>query len=377
MKKYVLLAVMIAFLLVGLRGVTRPAPGAFDFRAYWSANYLLLHRQNFSDPQLMLATEQQQTGWEEDFPMMTWNLPWGLALLLPFALFSYVQATWLWLFTNLTLIFGGTVLLWQMYVSRPERKGWFGLALLLAFTFSPTLVGLIAGQSNILAFGGLAFFLYAWHNARPGYAGLALVLLLVKPHLVYLTLPLLLLKGWREGKWQLWVGFIGGAALLTLLVFVFRPTFLSEYNQSVGGGNLLAWETPTLGGFVHFATGWAWVKMIALIIFPAGVMLLWPTLLTIHIDKLLASTLFVSLITAPFGWSYDFVLGLIPLLITLARLVQQSPRFEIASFMFLFMGLNTLSFYHRLTIDSEVYLFWLPWAMASLYGWGLWRLSGR
>lgn len=374
MKKYGLLFGGFILLVLVSRGLSRPAPGAFDFRAYWSANYLLSHGQNFSDPQLMLAVEQERTGWEDDFPMMTWNLPWGLALLLPFALFPYPQASWLWLLTNISLIFGGTLALWRVGLSRPDSPWWFGLALLIAFTFSPTLVSLLAGQSNILVFGGLALFLYGWGRSRPGYAGLALVLLLVKPHLVYFTLPLVLLKGWREGKWQLWAAFIGGATLLILLVFFLRPTFLSEYHQNMGGGNLLGWETPTLGGVIHFATGWAWAKIGLVVILPAGILLISPHLPTIRMTHLVIVTLFVSLITTPFGWSYDFVLLLLPLLLTFALLVNNRPKSEALIFGLLFSLINGLAFYHRLIIESELYLFWLPWAVAGLVAWGFWRI---
>lgn len=230
--------------------------GEGDFRAYWSAAYLLSQSQNFADTTLLGDVQRSLTGWSGEFIMSTWNPPWLLVLLLPYTAVSFSRATWLWLMSNILFIFWGAVLAWQVYTQQRDRKYLFLLAPLASLLFLPTMVALWMGQVNTLVFAGLAAFLFLESRRQPFLAGTSLTLTLVKPHLVYVTIPILLLNALYQRNWRLLGGLFFGMISLTGVMFALRPEFLSDYLNGVSDGRLLLWQTPTLGGALAYWFGW-------------------------------------------------------------------------------------------------------------------------
>jgi hypothetical protein len=191
-------ALAILALLILIIVVKLPAPvkglGIADFRAYWSGSYLLSQGEDFSDPEKIYQVETELTGWTGDIVLYTWNPPWLLALLLPYIQFEFSQAAWLWLLTNITMVVTATFLVWHTLREPGQNKVLALAAPFVAFAFAPTLVALAMGQVNTLVLMGLAGFIYFYRNERQFSAGVLLSLVMVKPHLVYLTLPIIFLK---------------------------------------------------------------------------------------------------------------------------------------------------------------------------------------
>lgn len=369
-KKALVLVLALGLLTLVLTGPipVPPSIGRGDFRAYWSAAYLLANSQNFADPDLLLAAEQVHTGWQRDFAVITWNPPWLLALLLPYATVSFTRATWLWLLTNIVLIYTASVWVWlaSSREDKVRRQAW--VAPLIAFVYSPALITLLMGQVSSLVFFGLAAFLYLEAGNRHLLAGASLALPLVKPHLVYITLPVILLRAAVRRQWSLWLGLATTLVGLTLLVFLLRPAFLADYTRTVGGGSLLTWETPTLGGILAATWGWQGVKLMGVVLLPLAVGLWWRGRQALSARTLLDVTLLASVITAPFGWGYDAVVLLIPLLQIVVWLVEgRFGRGESLGLVAALLLINAVSFYQRSITVNELYYFWLPLAIAAVY----------
>ncbi|OQZ00042.1 MAG: hypothetical protein B6D41_00405 [Chloroflexi bacterium UTCFX4] len=342
--------------------------GAGDLTAYWSASYLLSHGKNFADPALLYEVERTQAHWNESWAFLTWNPPWLLALLIPYTWVSFDRAVWLWMFTSVGLVFASSMALWQLYTPDLANKRWVYLILFLAFFFPPTALALIAGQVNVLVLAGLAGFLY-WNSKRQDFiAGAALALTMVKPHLVYITVPILLLDCLLERRWQVLAGFAAVLTGLSAVVFLLRPTFPFEYAATVGGGNLLAWQTTTLGGILDVAFGWRWSKLMCLVVLPLAIGVWWRYRWKIDLYTIVDVTLLVSVITAPYGWSYDLIVLLVPLLHVVAWVVNgefnRAPAILFAAGLVLFYG---LMFYQRTLISNEVEFFWVSIAAAGAY----------
>ncbi len=369
--------VVVVLLLVGLlaAAIWGPIPiphstGKGDFLAYWSATFLLANGQNFSDHDLLLEIERTHTGWLGDFTVVTWNPPWLLALLLPYALVSFWRAVWLWLLTNILMIFVGSALLWHSLAMEERSRKWGHLAPLIGLLFAPTLVALHMGQVNTLVFFGMALFVYFNGQKRPFLSGASLVLTLVKPHLVYITLPLLMLDAVRKREWRTVLGLATALVGLTLIVFILRPTFIADYGATVSGGNLLGWETPTLGGILAVTLGWQWSKLMGILILPAAIFYWWRHKERIAMSELVAGSLLLSLITAPFGWNYDAVVLLIPLFQLILWLIEGKWRWwETAVLITLLLLANYFSLRQSTLTISEVYLFWFPLVLAAIYSW--------
>lgn len=119
------------------------------------------------------------------------------------------------------------------------------MPLLAAILFPSTVVSLGYGQVNLLVLAGIVGFLAFYAKGQDIASGFALALITFKPHLVYLVLPIIVLHTWRKRRWRVSLAFLGLPAVSTLIVFLLRPTFLSDYFQGAIGGNLLAWEAAT------------------------------------------------------------------------------------------------------------------------------------
>jgi hypothetical protein len=133
---------------------------------------------------------------------------------------------------------------------------------------------------------------------------------------------------------------------------------------------LLNWETPTLGGFLTMALGWHWFKLMGLIILPLSTIVWWKRCDQITQPALIAVSLLFSVVTAPFGWNYDVVVLLLPLLqVALWVCEEEYGRFYTILFPTLFLLANWLAIRQRIQSISEVYLFWFPLFIALLYLW--------
>src|SRR5262249_7569339 len=114
-------------------------------------------------------------------PML--NPPWVLPLVMPFSLLEVHQAQLLWLLLQFAVLVISADWLWHIYGGGSERR-W--IAWLIAFTFLPSYFAFTAGQISPLLLLGAAAFLGALRVNRPMLAGLATLLLAIKPHLVLL-----------------------------------------------------------------------------------------------------------------------------------------------------------------------------------------------
>ena len=368
------------FVLVTNDGLFPQEIGAGDFRAYWSASYLLAHGQNFLDPALVLRIEQELAGWPEAFPILTWNPPWLSVLLLPYSFLSFGMATRAWLLTNVTMIGLGSVLLWRdaSQLARTRARAW--VSLVIAFAFVMTMITVNMGQVNTFVFTGLALFLYFSRKRRDTLAGAGLVLTTVKPHLVYLTLPLLFLGLIRTRQWRTFVGLGLSLAGLIVILFMLRPTWLGEYLQNVGSGRLLDWETPTIGGVFQVVLGWSWVKWSAIVVMPLVAWIFYLRPAPLNWRTLIDLTVLIGIPTAPFGWSYDQILLLIPILRIGVWLVEGAiGRWQTVFVCVVLILANAVAIYQRMQSPSDVYYFWVPWVVAAAYGYCAWERvrSGR
>jgi hypothetical protein len=197
-KRFTEIFFLLGLLILFLIGITSfelsNGIGTLDFRGYWSASYLLSQSENFSDSDLLLQIQREFVDHDQIYIIKTWNPPWVLVWLLPYAVMPFKVATKFWLLTNIFLLIGGVVACWQVVIGQQEKLNrWLWLPLIFAIMFPSTLVAMQYGQVNLVVFAGLVGFLWFYQREQDGLAGIALALTMVKPHLVYLALPIIFL----------------------------------------------------------------------------------------------------------------------------------------------------------------------------------------
>lgn len=341
---------------------------AGDFRPYWSSTYLLAHGQDFSDPTKMYAIEQTLTGWTESYVMYAWFAPTGDVILLPFILFSFPLATYYWLLTSLLVVFVSVLLIW----SHTKKRLW--IPLVASFGFSMTLVSFINGQVNTVVVLGLALFLYFKELGRDEVAGASLVLTTVKPHLVILTLPLLLLDSLHRKQWRVLAGFAGGLLLCMLILFVSNPAWPVRFWDLVANGMSTFRETPTLSGLLVVAGEYRlgkWIWVFALI--PASA-ICWQHGKDWDRRTLIDVSILIGIIASPIGWSYDQVMLLIPLIRVLEWMANGVlAQRDVIALALVMVIANVITIYERIQGPGDVWYFWVPLVAIGIYLFALQR----
>ncbi len=377
----------VALLVVGAAALLlmpSPAPANLltnDFQAYWGASHLLSLSQDFTDPDLLLEVEQNATGYDQDRPLLTWNPPWFLAWFLPFGAISFERASWLWFLANITLVFASTVMLWQIFARRPSTMPRLWSGLLISFLFMPTLTSILLGQIAALILFGIVAFLWCQSRQRFFVAGVALSLTTIKPHLVYLLLALVLLELIGRKQWRTLAGFVTPLLAGSLVTFMLRPTFLLEYGALMANNRIIYRITvPTPASFLAELLGLAWLQYAGLLALLGGLLLWWRRRMRGRLDlvQLVITTLIVSQLTTAYGWSFDFILFLVPALQVAVWAVEgRIPREQTILLSLLFIAANLLFFYQRSLHLQDKTLVWFPVLLSLLYGWVWWSVNGR
>jgi hypothetical protein len=151
------------------------------------------------------------------------SLPFAYApfFVLPCALSAHLPYVWgylAWSLGSILLLCAGYLLAWKA-LDLPHH--WNVAGLLAALAFPPfEFYTLRGGQTSAFGFFALALGFFLHSNRREVGAGLAISLLLYKPPLLLLLLPMLAVTR----QWRLLFGFVAGAAALGLLSWVLVGT---------------------------------------------------------------------------------------------------------------------------------------------------------
>ena len=367
-----LLALVVALALLWLRGPAWylsgfGAVGGHDFIEYWSGARLLQGGGNPYHPTALLAMEQA-AGWPEAEPLLMWNPPWALALVLPLAFLPFGPAVALWFLIELGLVLGSGLLLWRV-LAPGDGRYWIGLV--LAAGFVPGLFALRIGQISPWLLAGIVGFLCAERRRRDVLAGAALALLMIKPQVTYLFWLAALWWAWRYRRRRVLIGWLVALMGASGLVLLFAPDVFVNY-LTVAGQAPLYWATPTLGGWLRLIFGpeGGWLQFLPSLL--GGLALLgwlWRRRGPWRWQGMAAPLLLASVPTAAFAWSFDQVV-LLPLVVAMVgRLRAASPARRAVVLGILGMFQLALLIQNRCQAN-EVFYIWHPVALAGLYWWG-------
>ena len=357
-----LVLVLLLGALILLFPISLPAgAGDRDLQAYWSSAYLFAHGEDFSDPIRLGEIERTLTTHDDPETLYSWFSPIGNVILLPFTLLPFTRAVSYWLVINIIVLFGSALLIWGDL----DHK-W--ISLVAAFSFSMSVYSLVFGQINFLEVLGLALFLSLSRADRPYLAGASLVLTTIKPHLVILTLPILLLDLLRKKEWKALAGFFAAMLFCMLILFAFYPPWIQSFTGVVSSGMGNVRETPTLTGLLVILGQYTIGKGVWLIALLAGIAWWLKSGKNWDRRKFIDISLAVGLIVAPVGWSYDQIMLLFPILSLLAWVVQGAIPSTVSKIVvaLLILG-NLLAYIQHIPVPSDVWFFWIPFLVLGLY----------
>jgi len=239
--------------------------------------------------------------------MMAWYAPTGMVILLPFTLLTFEKAAFLWLLLNILVLCITAFLLWE----KGNQNSW--IPLLAIFSFPMTLLSLYVGQINTLVLLGQAIYLSLEKSEHQYLRGVGLAITTIKPHLVILTLPLIIFDSIYRKQWKILIGFFGALLFSAIILFAVYPPWINSFWNLISSGMSTLRETPTISGVIVHTTGQSWGKWLWI---PA----LFLTIVYWLIKKekiqkswFIHTSLIVGLLVSPIGWSYDQIILLIPI----------------------------------------------------------------
>ena len=344
------------------------SPGVLtgDYVEYWAAGRLNLSGSNPYAADQLLSMQRAANRRTEFLPMF--YPPWTLALAMPLALFSYPISRLLWFILCNAMILKATNWTWIILGGSTQRcwPAW-----IIAFTFFPTIIVLRMGQIGPVLLLGVAGFLHFEHKKRYWLAGAFAALLAIKPHVVYLICISILVWSIGRRRW----GILGGGSIVllsaTLTAMMFNSRVITQYlSATMAADSLLVFATPTFGSLLRLLLGFerTWLAFVPMVL---GIFWLGLYGLRYRADWLWAERipllLLVSVVTAPYGWSFDQVV-LIPVLLKAMIQVLATNLLRIVSGAIIsYMVLNIAAF----ALHGRIPDFWQFWMAPVLLIWYL------
>jgi glycosyl transferase family 87 len=288
-----------------------------DFSLIWAGPHLFLTGANPYDPAI----------WQQailDYGVQSTSTPvfiypgWVPLFLAPFGAMDLARAAPLWL--GLTLFIGAAGL-WALLDARlrhlPLAHTMFGFAFIAS---EPAIVTFYSGQWDFLLVGGLAL-MALWLTRRPALSAVAASVMLFKPQLFLLAVPLVLRIALARSVPRFLVAFLGVVAVWSLASTVAFPRWWLVYLTvpTTQAGDMRAATLPnglrdTLGEPGLFAG-------VALVLILVAVSLLYSPRSRAALPVALAA----SLSLAPYAFVYDHMLGLVPLAIATGIIGERHP----------------------------------------------------
>ncbi len=295
---------------------------ATDFERYWASFQILSLHQNPFD----LHALSRMTQFEWGGP--AYASPWLYLLIAPVLCLPLASATYVWIVINTGLFFSILGMTWRTLSNKPCP--WATL-FFITIPFFPVVINFYSGQLGLLSAFGFTGCLYMIHRGKDRLAGCFFVLMTLKPHVVYLLMI----------AWVVWI----------FQNKKYRFLFSCIFCQLIVMG-LTAWMFPTiyqnwlvvLKHATHHATSTlpsllrAWVygseqfqDTVFLWAMPLG--MIFSTLYYFRKRKIiwqkhLPILLCLSVWTAPYGFSFDFSVLVILLIIIGAQASSISDGFE-------------------------------------------------
>jgi hypothetical protein len=223
---------LVVYVLLTWQVFTKPFPGFNDYMTIWEASrsYFYDGLDPYSaETSLNIQTRLYGRAALPDeqpnhyaYPFYTIFASW------PFIHFEYTLATAMWVVLLQASLVGSLILLLDMYRWKPRPLTLAGLVIFCIVCY-PGARGLILGQISHLVYFLQVLALWALVKRRDKLSGVALAFSTLKPQMVVLFVPLLLLWGLSQRRWRLIASFGVTLSVLVGLSFLMQPDWVSGF----------------------------------------------------------------------------------------------------------------------------------------------------
>jgi hypothetical protein len=290
------------------------ALGRTDFAKFWAGpRALLLGRDPYDartwlDPTLQLGATL--VNWP-DHGSTPRYFGWAVLLMFPFALLPLATAFAVWTVGGITAAAAAVyVLLLRTLSGHPIAHTLVAMTLIAS---QPARLTVLLGQWGFVLTAALVAAVVWTRDSRSTRAGLSSIAFLAKPQVFVLTAPALAMWAWRRGQRRtILVASAAGAAIVGLSL-VLLPNWPTAWIRDIASPEVSAEpQTTTLASVLYgfFGQPGTWLA-VAVIVGCAAIAFTFDP----RGDAWLAAWLSLSLVAAPYVWSYDQTLLVVPLVL--------------------------------------------------------------
>lgn len=297
------------------------AIGRGDFAKFWAGPRAVLLGLDPFDARVWPATALQLGATAVNWPDYGY-FGWTIVMLLPFALLPLGIAFAVWTIGGcLAAAFAVYRLLRYALPGHPVAHTLVGMTLVAS---QPARLTVLLGQWGFVLTAALAAGIVWTRSGRPTRAGVVMTVLLAKPQLFVLAAPALAAWAWRNGQRRsIAVALVLGSALIGLSIALL-PGWPAAWLRDIPSRALsVEPQTTTLATVLYGLAGPTGPWLALAVICAAGLVALafdargdaWPAL-----------WITLSIVAAPYVWSYDQTLLIVPLVLAGGVVARHSQR---------------------------------------------------
>jgi len=216
---------------------TSKVPSGNDFYSRWRGTRALLLEGK--DPYSEEVTLEIQRGMygrpaRGDEDQVAFAYPLYVSLfILPLAFLPYPQAQALWLSGLVFLTLATVIIILRTFDWKPSPGGLLALSLWCLLLY-PTARSVVLGQFTIPVLALVALALWAMQRGWDFLAGCSLALATIKPQMIFLLIPFLLLWGLTQSRRRVVSGFIVVMMALLLISTLILPSWIPGFLAGLG-----------------------------------------------------------------------------------------------------------------------------------------------
>lgn len=342
-----ILFLCILFLVIAVRVVDPVEYPNSDFFSFWLAGRMMWTGQNpYATTQWIEGHHQFGATWISD-PEFLYPLPLAL-FMAPLGLLSLYNAYIVWVVLLQCMIAISVFFLLRLRTN-PKLKHYIFPAVVGIILFRPVFITLYNGQLSGILLLISALVIHLWGKEKWWQGGVILPLLALKPNV---GIPMLaLLSFWLliQKKYRLLVWMILSAIALLIIGLIRDPNWVAEY-LTIGNAKLSQTfgYSPTIWGLAAYLSGF---KLDPTLIFGglAAVIILGGCLSLLitkraQLSPALACSLIIvtTLLITPYTWTYDQLLLIIPIIVTMLEMMDRQYPFLLSASLFLLYDVLTI-----------------------------------
>jgi hypothetical protein len=295
-----------------------------DFSGYWAGGRALLLGVDPYDAERWVPTTRSFGTQTPDTAVYGYP-PWVALAMAPLAALPLEFAASLWCIASIGMATLGIALLLRASPCPPAAELALGFAL---FGSQPAITALLVGQWSPMLTGALALGVIALRRERIAFAVPPLLMTLAKPQLFLMAVPVLAL---RHRRLILPLALAGGS--IVLVATLVMPDWIVAWTRYVAPARMTdpprAAVLASLAGelFGTVGTPLAQVATVACTLVVA-------LRFGFRSTPAVATWLGVSIFVAPYSWSYDWMLYLVPMILGVSALRSRRPRRALALALF-------------------------------------------